>query len=222
MKENSNLTVWLVIIGGLVLVAGLAFGLSWKSHQDVYNPKQYNLSDAYVKDQYDTLLEADKTLSAGFQFEAAMSRATALSRLGKTAAAIRAWQYFVQNRPNAIPGYWGLAEIYTTQGKYDLAEANWLKAIEMDPKATYENSYTKLADLYKTSLPGKRYKIVQLLTQAMMQNPTASNYPLTLATYYYDIGDWASALRFYQQTVKVDPTSVKQLQSVITELEAKV
>lgn len=219
---SHRLKIWLGICSGLILLAGLAWFASWQSYQSVYSPTRYDLSNPYIKSQYDLLMQSTATLKQGFNFDAAISKANALMGLGKTSAAISAWQYFIQNRPKALQGYSGLAQIYTSQGKFDLAEASWLKAIEVDTIAKYETSYIQLADLYKSSLPDQRPKIVQLVTQAMALNPQGANYPLILANYYYDTKDWASALRFYKQAVKLDPNSAKQLNPVIAELEQKV
>ena len=210
------------MVGSLVLIAGVAVLIWWGYAHDPLNPKLYDLTDNYVKSQYDQLVQNTDKLKSGFNFDAAVARANALVALGKQSAAISAWQYFIQNRPNALQGYWGLAQIYTSQKKYDLVETNWLKAIEIDKQATYDQSFLQLADLYTNYLPEKRYKIVQIISQAIATNPTAANYPLILANYYDDISDFKSALTFYRKAYQLDPKGGAHLKAKIAELEQKV
>lgn len=219
MSKRLPTRLW--ISGSVILLAGLIAAGVWAvSSGNLGNSKSNNS----VVDQatLDKLSEAQKTLSSGFDFNAAIARANAYQTLGNTTKAIQAWQYLIKNRPNSIQGYWGLGQIYVAQGKYSLAETNWLKAIEVDKTAAYENSYIQLADLYKTSLPDKRYKLVQILTQAMALNPEAPNYPLLLANYYEDIEDFKSAITFYQKAYQIDPKGGAHLLTTIAELKQKL
>lgn len=208
---------FLALIAAVILL-GAAYLVVTRGDSISINERNYDLSDPANKESFDSLVAAHNTLKSGFNFDAAVQRANSFFQLRDTDQAIKAWEYFIKNRPNAIQGYWGLAQIYTLEGNYELAEANWLKAAEVDLLKSYDAHYIGLADLYKTSLPDKRYKIVQIITSALPDHKSPGNLNLILANYYEDTGDIKSAIRFYKEVLKIDPNNTTIINK-INELE---
>ncbi len=205
----------------MVLLLGVGYWIVTNKTDSIsIDESKYDLTQSTNKQAFEQLVEAQAKLKGGFDFAAAIQRANSFVLLNDVDQAKRSWEYFIKNRPAAIQGYWGLAQIATKEGDYETAETNWLKAAEVDKTKAYDTHYIGLADLYRTALPEKRYKIVQIITTALPGHQSPGNLNLILANYYEDTQDYASAVRFYKEALKSDPTN-STLKAKINELENK-
>ena len=106
--------------------------------------------------------------------------------------------------------------IYEILEKYDLAEQQYLRALEMSPVEYDTNK--KLFDLYRYKLDKDSTEIIALLDKALETAVEQAPFLQLKAGYLKDIGQYQEALDIYESLVEGYP----QFQVIIDELKAKL
>jgi tetratricopeptide (TPR) repeat protein len=129
------------------------------------------------------------------QYETAMKRA----------------QNQIDKTPNeALPRVWR-AKIYRAQSDLPRAEADLLKATELDP--ALEMAYLLLADIYVTS--GKPEQAIERLS-AFAQKDRSVRALIQLALIHQRLGHFAAARDTYEKLLTVQPNSLLALNNLAT------
>ena len=114
--------------------------------------------------------------------------------------------------PNYTNSYIGLANLLTSQEKFEEAEKLYLRAIEIDPQ--YSWTYNNLGQLYFTQ---KSYtKAENLWLQSLKLDPKNFYTLDNLGKLAEDKKDFVTAENFYLQSLKINPNFLSPLLNLAT------
>ena len=129
-----------------------------------------------------------------------------------------ALEYAAAIAPNEITAFENLGALYAVNIKdYAKAEANFKKAIAINSR--YVDSYQQLFDLYRYHYKQSTSAAVDILKQGITSNPNELSLYITLARYYRDSGQSASARVQYDAAIALAKTQGNA--SVAADLQAE-
>jgi tetratricopeptide (TPR) repeat protein len=126
-----------------------------------------------------------------------------------TSATKRAQEQVAKFPKSATPHYL-LAKVHSAQKQTDEAEAELLKALELDPN--YRPAYTALARLYLAA--NKHEQALQRLEGSLTRNPKDTASLLMVGMLYEKKEDYAKAVAAYERLLQVQPDSVLALNNL--------
>ena len=114
-----------------------------------------------------------------------------------------AWEYLTQIAPQEARAYVNLGNLYMLYLKeYALAEARFIKAVELDSQETY---FLALADLYRIYWPDHKSDVPKLIQEAIQKSGQRVNYYLYLGSFYEEQGLKSEAKKNYEQVQILQP-----------------
>lgn len=89
-------------------------------------------------------------------------------------------QQYIKQRPEVSAGYYELAKLYAEARKFELAESNIKKAIELNPdNKWYKEAYASILDVFS-----KYSQAADIVAGLVKSDPKDNRYPLIAADYY--------------------------------------
>jgi len=206
LKADKRLIILIVV--GVILIAGGSLYVYYNSESRVIERlvKQNPRGAEFAKIIADASNNLDKGgISSKEQVDELLSRAVAKEALGDKKGAIEDYKAILKLNAAHPIARSNLAGIYTTLGKYEDAEYQYLAIIATQPK-TFDG-YIRLAELYEGYLKAKENLVPSVLTYAMEQNGKQAVFLEKLAQYYFDKGFYVQALSTIDELLKIDPTN---------------
>jgi tetratricopeptide (TPR) repeat protein len=115
--------------------------------------------------------------------------------------ALQHYQHVANDRSNYAESWASLAMIYGKLEQYDEAEANYKRAIELEPDN--EDYYYTLSEMFAANKQPE--KAIEVLEEGLINNPDSAIMHLFLALRYIDIGDYRQAEIFIEKAERLDP-----------------
>jgi tetratricopeptide (TPR) repeat protein len=138
--------------------------------------------------------------------------------LGDYKGAEAAWIYATKLSPEHSPAYNNLGQLYWhDMPDYSKAEAMFQKFVALEPTAV--GGYRDLADMYRYNYKEKQNQIIPVILNGLSNNPNSPDLLSYLGLYYYETGDRAHAIEYYEKLVKAAPNN-KQAKDDLEDLKA--
>jgi tetratricopeptide (TPR) repeat protein len=115
--------------------------------------------------------------------------------------ALKHYQHVADYRSNYAESWASLAKVYGKLEQYDEAEANYKRAIELEPDN--EDYYYTLSEMFAANKQPQ--KAIEVLEEGLINNPDSAIMHLFLALRYIDIGDYRQAEIFIEKAERLDP-----------------
>ncbi|MCF8042036.1 MAG: tetratricopeptide repeat protein [Desulfarculaceae bacterium] len=132
---------------------------------------------------------------------------------GDLAGALRRFHQATIIDPAFAPGYFGKAFVYSRQKRWDLAETNYLKTMELAPEFTH--AYGNLAVVYWSQ--GKVAMAAPYVRRALELAPTDPMVQENAAYYFFYSANYDAAWRHLKKAkalgARPDPNFVKDLRA---------
>lgn len=112
--------------------------------------------------------------------------------------ALKYFDYAQYQDATYAPGYFGMAYVYSVQGKLDQAVKFYRDTIKRD--ASYPPAYANLG--YALLLQGKTDEAQKQLDQALKRDPKQGDAVMNFAYYFADKDKWDTAKRYFDDAVK--------------------
>lgn len=113
--------------------------------------------------------------------------------------------------------YSQLGIVYFKMGKYDLAEKNYKKALELTPG--HENAKSNLAILLY--LQGQEGRAVELWQEVLELNPKHVNSNYNMGVAMSGRQEYADAVRYFEAAIKINPDHIDTLRKLCMLLASK-
>ncbi len=115
--------------------------------------------------------------------------------------ALKHYQHVANYHSNSAGSWASLAMVYRMLEQYDEAEANYKRAIELEPDN--EDYYYTLSEMFAANKQPQRG--IEVLEEGLINNPDSAIMHLFLAMRYIDIGDYRQAELFLEKAERLDP-----------------
>jgi len=115
--------------------------------------------------------------------------------------ALQHYQHVANYYSNSAESWANLAMVYRKLEQYDEAEANYKRAIELEPDN--EDYYYSLSEMFAANEEPE--KAIEVLEEGLINNPDSAIMHLFLAMRYIDIGDYRQAEIFIEKAERIDP-----------------
>src|SRR6266487_568271 len=115
--------------------------------------------------------------------------------------ALKHYQHVANYHSNSSESWASLAMVYRMLEQYDEAEANYKRAIELEPDN--EDYYYTLSEMFAANKQPQRG--IEVLEEGLINNPDSAIMHLFLAMRYIDIGDYRQAELFLEKAERLDP-----------------
>ncbi len=115
------------------------------------------------------------------------------------------WNHELKHYPDNATGYGNRGEAYRDNGQYDLALADFNKAIASDPK--YAQGYNSRGQLY--AMRGNIDAALQDFLKVIDLNPRFDEAYNNIGIIYSIKKDKEKALSYFKQAIEIDPTNVE-------------
>jgi tetratricopeptide (TPR) repeat protein len=116
--------------------------------------------------------------------------------------ALQHYQHVANYYSNSAESWASLAMVYRMLEQYDEAEANYKRAIELEPDN--EDYYYTLSEMFSAN--NKPEKAIEVLEEGLIENPDSTILHLFLAMRYVDIGDYRQAELFLEKAERLEPS----------------
>lgn len=137
---------------------------------------------------------------------------------GDHAAALRRFQTAIRHDPDFAPAYFGVAYIYTAEGKLDEAIKYYRATLQKD--TIYVLTYANLG--YALLQQGKFPEAIQMLNRALDIDPKCSEAHLCFAKYYAYKQDWKDAEQSVNQAIKDGQRLDPELREILEKHGVKI
>ncbi|BEQ17114.1 tetratricopeptide repeat protein [Desulfoferula mesophila] len=132
---------------------------------------------------------------------------------GDLRRALRLFHQAAQAVPTFAPAYFGQAFVYSRQQRWDLAETNYLKTLELDPD--FAEAYGNLAVVYWSQ--GKAPQAAPFVRRSLELAPQDPMVHENAAYYYFAVANYQASWRHLEQARKLgarpDPAFVRDLRA---------
>src|SRR6266700_2012491 len=115
--------------------------------------------------------------------------------------ALKHYQHVANYHSNSAGSCASLAMVYRMLEQYDEAEANYKRAIELEPDN--EDYYYTLSEMFAANEEPE--KAIEVLEEGLINNPDSAIMHLFLAMRYIDTGDYRQAELFLEKAERLDP-----------------
>ena len=115
--------------------------------------------------------------------------------------ALKHYQHVANYHSNSAESWASLAMVHRMLEQYDEAEANYKRAIELEPDN--EDYYFSLSEMFSTN--NEPEKAIEVLEEGLIENPDSSVLHIFLAMRYLDIGDYRQAELFLEKAERLEP-----------------
>src|SRR6266487_3997351 len=115
--------------------------------------------------------------------------------------ALKHYQHVADYHSNSAGSWASLAMVYRMLEQYDEAEANYKRAIELEPDN--EDYYYTLSEMFAANKQPE--KAIEVLEEGLINNPDSAIMHLFLALRYIDSGDYRQAEIFIEKAERLDP-----------------
>ena len=115
--------------------------------------------------------------------------------------ALRHYQHVANYHSDFAESWASLAMVYRMLEQYDEAEANYKRAIELEPDN--EDYYYTLSEMFAANEEPE--KAIEVLEEGLINNPDSAIMHLFLAMRYIDTGDYRQAELFLEKAERLDP-----------------
>ncbi len=115
--------------------------------------------------------------------------------------ALRHYQHVANYHSDFAESWASLAMVYRMLEQYDEAEANYKRAIELEPDD--EDYYYTLSEMFAANEEPE--KAIEVLEEGLINNPDSAIMHLFLAMRYIDTGDYRQAELFLEKAERLDP-----------------
>jgi tetratricopeptide (TPR) repeat protein len=115
--------------------------------------------------------------------------------------ALKHYQHVANYHSNSSESWASLAMVYRMLEQYDEAEANYKRAIELEPDN--EDYYYTLSEMFSAN--NEPEKAIEVLEEGLIENPDSAILPMYLAMRYVDIGDYRQAELFLEKAERLEP-----------------
>src|SRR6266568_2293633 len=115
--------------------------------------------------------------------------------------ALRHYQHVANYHSDFAESWASLAMVYRMLEQYDEAEANYKRAIELEPDD--EDYYYTLSEMFAANKQPQRG--IEVLEEGLINNPDSAIMHLFLAMRYIDAGDYRQAELFLEKAERLDP-----------------
>ncbi len=116
-------------------------------------------------------------------------------------SALKHYQQVANYHSNSAESWASLAVVYKMLEQYDEAEANYKRAIELEPDN--EDYYFSLSEMF--SAHEEPEKAIEVLEEGLIENPNSSILHMFLAMRYLDTGDYRQAELFLEKAERLEP-----------------
>ena len=116
-------------------------------------------------------------------------------------SALKHYQHVTNYHSNSAEAWASLAMVYRMLEQYDDAEANYKRAIELEPDN--EDYYYTLSEMFSANEEPE--KAIEVLEEGLIENPDSSILHMFLAMRYLDIGDYRQAELFLEKAERLEP-----------------
>lgn len=195
-----------MVLAVVVLVIGGGFYLYYNSESKTIerlvkqNPRGEEFAEVIAKSNQKL---NESGLSSKERVDSILSRAVAREALRDKKGAIADYEKVLKiNAAHPIARN-NLAGIYTSLGKYEDAEYQYLAIIATQPRSL--DSYIRLAELYEGYFSDKEELVPAVLTYGIEQNGKQIIFLEKLAQYYFDKELYLQALVQVDELLEVDP-----------------
>jgi tetratricopeptide (TPR) repeat protein len=135
----------------------------------------------------------------------AFTKASELSKAGKTDEAIAAYQEVLAKNPTIAEAHYNIGFLNAQKKDWATAEAAYLKAIEVKP--AYGDAYTGLARVYQDS--NQSQKAVEILAKAAAANPQDAKLQFNLGVFYLNSQRNEEAATAFTKAAELDPANAE-------------
>src|SRR6266480_4451529 len=115
--------------------------------------------------------------------------------------ALKHYQHVANYHSNSSESWASLAMVYRMLEQYDEAEANYKRAIELEPDD--EDYYYTLSEMFSANKEPE--KAIEVLEEGLIENPDSSILHMYLAMRYFDIGVYRQAELFLEKAERLEP-----------------
>jgi tetratricopeptide (TPR) repeat protein len=115
--------------------------------------------------------------------------------------ALKHYQHVANYHSNSAQAWANLAMVYRMLEQYDEAEANYKRAIELEPDS--EDYYYTLSEMFAANKEPE--KATEVLEEGLINNPDSPMMHMFLALRYIDTGDYRQAEIFLEKAERLDP-----------------
>jgi tetratricopeptide (TPR) repeat protein len=115
--------------------------------------------------------------------------------------ALKHYQKVANYHSNSSEAWASLAMVYKMLEQYDEAEANYKRAIELEPDN--EDYYYTLSEMFAANEEPE--KAIEVLEEGLIENPDSSILHMYLAIRYFDSGDIRQAELFLEKAERLEP-----------------
>jgi Flp pilus assembly protein TadD len=127
----------------------------------------------------------------------------ALGRAGRLAEAAGPLSRAVELDPNYAEAWMQLGEVFIGLGDYSRAEIAYRRLAELTPgHAPFLSRYAELLQRM-----GKNAEALARANQAMEADPNLPGPGVVIGRFYFESGDYASALAYFEREAELQPTS---------------
>lgn len=123
--------------------------------------------------------------------------------IGDYTGAADAWLFVGKIRPADSISLHNLGDLYYSLKNYSKAEEYFMASIVKNSQNV--DAYIQLAAIYTYNDPSKISQVEPLLLSGIAVNPKESNLLITLGKYYQNKGDIASARKYFEQALVLNP-----------------
>ncbi|HEY6287631.1 MAG TPA: tetratricopeptide repeat protein [Ktedonobacteraceae bacterium] len=116
-------------------------------------------------------------------------------------SALQHFQHVANYHSNSSESWASLAMVYRMLEQYDEAEANYKRAIELEPDN--EDYYYTLSEMFAANKEPE--KAIEALEEGLIENPDSSILHMYLAMRYLDSGDYRQAELFLEKAERLEP-----------------
>ena len=115
--------------------------------------------------------------------------------------ALQHYQHVANYHSSSSESWASLAMVYRMLEQYDEAEANYKRAIELEPDN--EDYYYTLSEMFSAN--NEPEKAIEVLEEGLIENPDSAILNMFLAMRYVDIGDYRQAELFLEKAERLEP-----------------
>ncbi|MBI4039914.1 tetratricopeptide repeat protein [Candidatus Daviesbacteria bacterium] len=219
LKADKRLLI--LVVAGIILIAGGSLYAYYNSESRVIERlvKQNPRGEEFAKVIADSNQKLNESgLSSKERIDALLSRAVAKEALGDKRGAVEDYEEILKINAAHPIARSNLAGIFTSFGKYEDAEFQYLAIVATQP--LQPDAYIRLAELYEGYFKGKEDLIPAVLTYAMEQAGKQPIFLEKLAQYYFDRKFYVQALNQIDELLKVDPQN-ELGKSLLEEIQKK-
>lgn len=137
---------------------------------------------------------------------------------GDHATALRRFQTAIRHDPDFAPAYFGVAYVYTADGKLDEAIKYYRATLQKD--TIYVLTYANLG--YALLQQGKYPEAIQMLNKALDIDPKCSEAHLCFAKYYAYKQDWKDAEQSVNKAIKYGQRLDPELREIFEKHGVKI